>query len=36
MRFIDALRRFWKKFLANLKINRAPLDMFGSSDRRSK
>jgi len=29
MRFIDALRRFWRKFLANLKTNRAPLDMFG-------
>ena len=24
MRFVEALRRFWKKFLANLKTNRAP------------
>ena len=22
MRFVEALRRFWKKFLANLKTNR--------------
>jgi len=36
MRFVDALRRFWKKFLANLKTNRAPLDLFGPGQRRSK
>ena len=36
MRFVEALRRFWKKFLANLKTNRAPLDLFGTSQRRSK
>ena len=36
MRFVDAFRRFWKKFLANLKTNRAPLDLFGTSQRRSK
>jgi|TARA_B100002019_G_scaffold156539_1_gene134798 hypothetical protein len=36
MRFVEALRRFWKKFLANLKTNRAPLDLFGGAERRPK
>ena len=36
MRFVEVLRRFWKKFLANLKTNRAPLDMFVAQQRRPK
>ena len=36
MPFVETLHCFWKKFLTNLRTNRALLDIFGSDHRRSR